>query len=97
MTKYPVKPNPPYVPDPFIIQKQKDQVADTGKVISQWISVKDRLPKGKIVLVAMPKGTVTLGICYEKTRKFDVFLNGAIVTVEPTHWMPLPEAPKGEE
>jgi hypothetical protein len=68
-----------------------------GGEIMEWISVKDRLPEGKVVLVVMPKGTITLGICYEKTRKFDVFLQMAIVTAEPTHWMELPAAPKEEK
>ena len=61
----------------------------------QWISVKERLPEGgKVVLVAMPKGTVTLGGIHKKTQTFDVFLDMAICTAEPTHWMPLPEPPK---
>lgn len=57
----------------------------------QWISVKERLPEsGKVVLVAMPKGTVTLGGIHKKTQTFDVFLDMAIWTAQPTHWMPLP-------
>lgn len=63
----------------------------------QWISVKERLPEtGKVVLAAMPKGTVTLGGIRKKTQAWDVFLDMAICTAEPTHWMPLPEPPKEE-
>lgn len=63
--------------------------------MSEWISVEDRLPeKGQVVLVAMPKGTVTLGGIRKKTQAWDVFLDMAIWTAEPTYWMPLPEAPK---
>ena len=65
---------------------------------SQWISVKERLPEiGKVVLAAMPKGTVTLGGIRKKTQAWDVFLDMAIWTAEPTHWQPLPEAPKEEK
>ena len=64
----------------------------------EWISVKERLPEtGKVVLAAMPKGTVTLGGIRKKTQAWDVFLDMAICTAEPTHWMPLPEAPKEEK
>lgn len=63
--------------------------------MSEWISVEDRLPeKGQVVLVAMPKGTVTLGGIRKKTQAWDVFLDMAIWTAEPAYWMPLPEAPK---
>lgn len=63
-----------------------------------WISVKDRLPEdGQVVLVIMPKGTVTLGGIRKKTQTWDVFLDMAIWTAEPTHWMPLPAPPKEEE
>ncbi len=75
----------------------KDAFLAGYKAAQQWISVKDRLPEQKLVLVVMPKKTITLGICYEKTQKFDVFLNRAIVTAEPTHWQPLPAPPKEEE
>lgn len=63
--------------------------------MSEWISVKERLPEdGQVVLVIMPKGTVTLGEIRKKTQTWDVFLDMAIWTAEPTHWMPLPEPPK---
>ena len=65
---------------------------------AKWISVKDRLPEGgQVVLVIMPKGTVTLGGIRKKTQTWDVFLDVAIWTAEPTHWMPLPEPPKEEK
>lgn len=71
---------------------------DVNKVMPQWISIKERLPEtGKVVLAAMPKGTVTLGGIRKKTQAWDVFLDMAICTAEPTHWMPLPEPPKETE
>jgi hypothetical protein len=69
------------------IQELQDQLADADKVMPQWISVKDRLPKiGAVVLVAKDIGSVN-------TTYFGV--NG--FRGEPvTHWMPLPESPKEE-
>lgn len=76
----------------------QEQVADVSKVMPQWISVKERLPEdGQVVLVIMPKGTVTLGGIHKKTQTWDVFLDMAIWTAEPTHWMLLPEPPKEEK
>ena len=75
-------------------QAAKDEM-DSSNNSNSWISVKDRLPEdGKVVLVAMPKGTVTLGGLHTKTQTWDVFLDMAIWTAQPTHWMPLPEAPE---
>lgn len=85
-------------------QAAKDQVADADKVmnfsnnLNGWISVEERLPEGgKVVLVAMPKGTVTLGGIQKKTQTFNVFLDMAIWTVQPTYWMPLPDVPKHDK
>lgn len=75
--------------------------------MNEWISVKDRLPEDEdeIVLViasGKPKHNITLNRAYELANYSPE--EGWILTEYPewecatvTHWMPLPEPPKGEE
>ena len=60
----------------------------------QWISVKDRLPEeGQDVLV-FDEGTISVKSLSSYTHKWHPYENG--FDCEPSHWMPLPAAPKGE-
>lgn len=65
--------------------------------MSEWISVKDRLPEGyKDVLV-----------CFENSSGYHVDITfysdkldygeGWYLTADITHWMPLPEPPKEDK
>lgn len=64
--------------------------------MSEWISVKDRVPeKHKKVLWCGVKGGLFIG------EYHDPFLCGAVIAKDSrghfrdvTHWMPLPELPK---
>lgn len=59
-----------------------------------WISVKERLPEEMDKVFA-----VVSGVRITAVLKGGVWLsswNHDIVNDEVTHWMPLPEAPKGE-
>lgn len=64
--------------------------------VPQWISVKDRLPKYENPVLA---GNAEL--CFVNTAWYHVetkrweFPSG--IFCEVTHWMPLPEPPKGEK
>ena len=64
---------------------------------NKWIPVTERLPdKGKVVL-ALGKRHATSGM-FQGTSKYDPKLwywKGGTLK-EVTHWMPLPEPPKGE-
>lgn len=59
----------------------------------EWISVKDRLPEAK---------SLVLGINAEEQRPYVMWFNGVCWTFEEyviedgiiTHWMPLPDPPK---
>lgn len=84
-------------------QAAKDQFADTGKVMPEWISVKERLPEyDHFVLLWHPDFKrqfvgcrVDSGIIdplYWWQLELDMHEPDRIIT----HWMPLPEAPKGE-
>lgn len=53
--------------------------------MSEWISVKDRLPKGGTVLATDGRVVIT-------APSSSVTVDGPAIT----HWMPLPEPPKGE-
>lgn len=76
-----------------------DIFLDSGVTVPEWISVKDRLPEAGGYLV-----------CIAKMNPFSRFVpmvariekNGLVNPIteqyisEVTHWMPLPEPPKGE-
>ena len=76
-----------------------DYLLDSGVTVQEWISVDDRLPEvGGYV------------VCIAKRNPFSRFMpmvariekNGWVNPIteqyisEVTHWMPLPEPPKGE-
>ena len=76
-----------------------DCLLANGVTVQEWISVKDRLPEaGEYV------------VCIAKRNPFSMFMpmvarikkNGWVNPIteqyisEVTHWMPLPELPKGE-
>jgi hypothetical protein len=70
--------------------------------MSEWISVKEKLPSDdQYVLVAMTTGYVTQACIYHSATQGDVFCDTDGETWIPlqdvSHWMPLPEPPKGEQ
>ena len=79
-----------------------DHLISHGVTVQEWISVNDRLPEPKHefdarnwYLVALSNGVVK-ELAYE-FHNHSVFGYGWRETVYPvTHWMPLPEMPKGE-
>ena len=79
-----------------------DCLLANGVTVQEWISVNDRLPEPKHefdarnwYLVALSNGVVK-ELAYE-FHNHSVFGYGWRETAYPvTHWMPLPEMPKGE-
>lgn len=69
---------------------------DNGVTVQEWISVTERLPEsGKEgVLIALLYGGVDIGWC-EDGRWRSEFVN-EYEDGEVTHWMPIPQPPKGE-
>lgn len=69
--------------------------------MSEWISVKDRLPDPKVTdknpptVLAVKQGMVGKIICVARWNGADWIEKGKEITV--THWMPLPELPKEEK
>ena len=68
--------------------------ADVAPVVhGRWISVKDRLPKNdEIVIICTDKNFIYAGELIGDTW----FLDNDSWTATVTHWMPLPQPPKGE-
>ncbi len=56
-----------------------------------WISVKDKLPPGELVLCCCNKGDIVLARYSEVYKRWRV-----ANTVDINYWLPLPEPPKGE-
>ena len=77
---------------PITICKEEPSI----ELVQEWISVKDRLPENEkeSVLIALRWGEVDIGWC-ENGRWGSEFVN-EYEDWEGTHWMPLPQPPKGE-
>ena len=73
-----------------------DYLVKNGVTVQEWISVKDGLPESgkESVLIGLRWGEVDIGWC-EDGRWRSEFVN-EYEDGEVTHWMPLPEPPKGE-
>lgn len=62
-----------------------------GVTVQEWISVKDRLPEPKENVICINRhGNMMIGIYTEWGWIFPCYFES------PTHWMPLPQPPKGE-
>lgn len=64
--------------------------------VPQWISVKDRLPEpdeNPVLAGNAEFGIVNMAWYHHKNKRWE-WPSGAMAEV--THWMPLPEPPKGE-
>jgi hypothetical protein len=86
-----------------------DDLLEMGVTVQEWISVKDRLPKNnktgeisEIVIVRTADGEVTTGWldALEGDKWWIVIGDDDTHTCwgleYVTHWMPLPQPPKGE-
>ena len=69
-----------------------------GVIVQKWISVNERLPEEKVDCIVHYKhaycdndGYWAIGMCFYDGEKFQ--FNPAY---KVTHWMPLPNPPKGE-
>ena len=69
-----------------------------GVTVQEWIPVDDRLPEEKVNCIVHYKHAYCdnddyweIGICFYDGEKFQI--NPAY---KVTHWMPLPQPPKGE-
>ena len=70
-----------------------------GVTVQEWISVEDRLPEADVAVLARcfyHESWRTL-VCYTSKRNTGEWYISAVGQwVQVTHWMPLPQPPKGE-
>ena len=75
-----------------------DHLISHGVTVQEWIDVKDRLPEDDSDVLAYSRIDEESRIypaCYSNGVWFDCVFN-APVTDTTTHWMPIPNPPKGE-
>lgn len=75
-----------------------DYLLDSGVTVQEWVSVEDRLPEESgIYIVTANDGhaqRVSFVLWQKKNRMWN--LTGARSYWRVTHWMPMPQPPKGE-
>lgn len=95
--KWYITPRGQYSKEDFLAGYQAAKDETNLPTSAKWISVKERLPEdGQDVLVCV-NGQVLISYVHGMkgfSSKWGLAENGE--TIWPTHWMPLPEAPKGE-
>ena len=84
--------------DGYIPKNFADHLIANGVTVQEWISVKDRLPEETINCIVHYQHAYcdnddywAIGFCCYDGEKFQ--LDPAY---KVTHWMPLPQPPKGE-
>ena len=75
-----------------------DRLIANGITVQEWVSVKERLPQEKVNCIVHYKHAYcdnddywAIGMCFYDGEKFRVD-----PAYKVTHWMPLPQPPKGE-
>ena len=75
-----------------------EKLISNGVTVQEWISVEDRLPEEKVDCIVHYKhaycnndGYWAIGFCFYDGEKFQFDQ-----AYKVTHWMPIPQPPKGE-
>ena len=75
-----------------------DYLVSNGVTVQDWVSVKERLPKEKVNCIVHYKHAYcdnddywAIGTCFYDGEKFQLY-----PAYKVTHWMPIPQPPKGE-
>ena len=74
-----------------LINTKQDEIIELkakAQAVPEWISVKDRLPKNNILVLAMSQTVSNIFNVY------DVMALDEFEEADVTHWMPLPDAPQ---
>ena len=70
------------------------KLIENAPAVQQWISVKDRLPEEKQRVLTVDDSGYVVVNCI--SLRFGGWFNDAFGGRRTTHWMPLPQPPKGE-
>lgn len=83
---------------PYGYENLADFMISNGVTVQEWISVDDMLPGEKVNCIVHYKHAYcdnddywAIGICFYDGEKFRIGL-----AYKVTHWMPMPQPPKGE-
>ena len=84
------------------IQKIASHLIANGVTVQEWISVKDRLPEegtGKVLVVKQYRGKPYIDVGEVINGEACCYADEYAINSREhifTHWMPLPQPPKGE-
>ena len=80
------------------IEKIASHLIAHGVTVQEWISVKDRLPEESGMYIVTANDGHAQRVSFVQWQKKNRMWNltGARSYWRVTHWMPLPEPPKGE-
>ena len=82
-----------------------DRLIAHGVTVQEWISVDDRLPENDVMVIGYTPcdGFMFVGYYHEEPqydwkvwRIVTAMRSTKVMTKKVTHWMPLPQPPKGE-
>lgn len=74
-----------------------DHLIANGVTIQKWIPVTERFPEYSVAVNLHTKsGVVGTGFYNKHIKRWVQWYSGGSCSVDVTHWMPLPEQPKGE-
>ena len=87
-----------WFPNNMAMMQLVDYLISNGVTVQEWISVDERLPEEKVDCIVHYKHAYcdnddywAIGMCFYDDEKFQL---GPAYKV--THWMPMPNPPKGE-
>ena len=85
---------------PYFAERIADHLISHGVTVQEWVSVDDRLPDYFTSVLVWCPGNKCIYAAYRNARQewytFDDTIAGHVVVNMVTHWMPLPQPPKGE-
>ena len=73
-----------------------DYLISNGVTVQEWISVKDRLPEPKKLVLCIWKDINGIHYGFSRYQHDNVWYVSNEGMPEVTHWMELPQLPKGE-